>query len=81
MWLLGIELRTSGRAVNALTAEPSLQPLFQVFLNLPYRLVFNKPCSILFVQDLIMGIQSEVPYLREQLHSPLAFLNSSFSFV
>jgi hypothetical protein len=28
MWLLGIELRTSGRAANeSLTSEPSLQPL------------------------------------------------------
>jgi hypothetical protein len=27
MWVLGIELRTSGRAVSALNAEPSLQPL------------------------------------------------------
>jgi hypothetical protein len=26
-WLLGIELRTSGRAISALTAEPSFQPL------------------------------------------------------
>jgi hypothetical protein len=26
MWLLGIELRTSGRASVLLTAEPSLQP-------------------------------------------------------
>jgi hypothetical protein len=26
MWLLGIELRTFGRAVSALTSEPSLQP-------------------------------------------------------
>jgi hypothetical protein len=26
MWVLGIELRTCGRAVNALNAEPSLQP-------------------------------------------------------
>jgi hypothetical protein len=25
MWLLGIEVRTSGRAVSALNAEPSLQ--------------------------------------------------------
>jgi hypothetical protein len=27
MWLLGIELRTSGRTAVLLTAEPSLQPL------------------------------------------------------
>jgi hypothetical protein len=27
MWLLGPELRTFGRAVSALIAEPSLQPL------------------------------------------------------
>jgi hypothetical protein len=27
MWLLGIELRTSGRAVSVLTVEPSLQLL------------------------------------------------------
>jgi hypothetical protein len=27
MWLLGIELRTSGRAVVLLTAEPYLQPI------------------------------------------------------
>jgi hypothetical protein len=27
MWLLGIELRTFGRAVSALTTEPSLQPM------------------------------------------------------
>jgi hypothetical protein len=27
MWLLGIELRTSGRAVGALNPEPSLQPI------------------------------------------------------
>jgi hypothetical protein len=26
MWLLGIELRTSGRVVSTLTVEPSLQP-------------------------------------------------------
>jgi hypothetical protein len=26
MWLLGTELRTSGRAVSALNPEPSLQP-------------------------------------------------------
>ena len=26
MWLLGVELRTSGRAVSALSTEPSLQP-------------------------------------------------------
>jgi hypothetical protein len=31
MWLLGIELRTFGKAV-LLTAEPSLQPHFKVFL-------------------------------------------------
>ena len=28
MWLLGIELRTSGRAISALTPEPSLQPFW-----------------------------------------------------
>jgi hypothetical protein len=35
MWLLGIELRTSGRAVSALTVEPSLQPpiFFITYLN------------------------------------------------
>jgi len=32
MWLLGIELRTCGRAVSALTAEPSLQPERELFL-------------------------------------------------
>jgi hypothetical protein len=29
MWLLGIELRISGRAVVLLTSEPSLQPAGQ----------------------------------------------------
>jgi hypothetical protein len=32
MWLLGLELRTFGRAVRFLTTEPSLQPL-NLFLN------------------------------------------------
>ena len=30
MWLLGFELRTSGRAVSALNPEPSLSPFFVV---------------------------------------------------
>jgi len=32
MWLLGFELRTSGRAVSALTTEPSLHPLRKTIL-------------------------------------------------
>jgi hypothetical protein len=32
MWLLGIELRTSGRAVSALNTEPSLQLLYFFYL-------------------------------------------------
>jgi hypothetical protein len=31
MWLLGIELRTSGKAGVLLTTEPSLQPLLLTF--------------------------------------------------
>jgi hypothetical protein len=35
MWLLGIELKTSGRAVSALNRWPSLQPfLIGVLYNL-----------------------------------------------
>jgi len=34
MWLLGIELRTSGRVV--LTAEPSLQPDETLFILTPW---------------------------------------------
>jgi hypothetical protein len=33
-WLLGIELRISGRASMLLTAEPSLQPTVLLFYNL-----------------------------------------------
>jgi hypothetical protein len=34
MWLLGIELRTSGRAVIALNREPSFQPDFDFLILL-----------------------------------------------
>jgi hypothetical protein len=55
MWLLGLELRTSGRAVSVLTTEPSLQPsqliitesgfLLNVKLNTKFSKVKNVLCE------------------------------------
>jgi hypothetical protein len=40
MWLLGIELRTSGKKESVLvTAEPSLQPTFSLLIYLVRHLV------------------------------------------
>jgi hypothetical protein len=50
MWLLGIELRTSGRAVGTLNTEPSLQPqvcvCIQMYTHYIYLFVFRDRVSL-----------------------------------